>query len=395
MADWSFERVLSEPGLRLTSDEKAAILSRMPPPSAQDGQIYIDGVFEGGGVRGIAFLGALRCCSDLGFRWRKLAGTSAGAITAAFVAANFEIDELERVVGGMDFMQFLTQKTSWLILNGNPADDLRSPVQMMLFLLAARKLGQYSSEPFRAWLDSNLKKRGLATFSDIKANSGDLELKVVISDISQGEMLVIPDDLVFPDYDDPKGRSLQEQLNLKTPDDFPIAEAVRLSMSIPLFFEPGELGDRKRKIVDGGILSNFPLWLYDVQPPAAKAVNNEASKASPKKCPRWPTFGFRLVEDSVRRSNNITGPFGLLGGMFKTMMVARDRYHLNQRDEGRVINIDVTTANVTATEFDLSTTKKNILYRQGYLVTKQFFLEKWNWNKHLQVRGFDPKDVLP
>ncbi|MBD2461157.1 patatin-like phospholipase family protein [Oscillatoria sp. FACHB-1407] len=395
MADWSFEQVLKEPGLRITPDEKAEILTRMPPPSSQDNQIYIDGVFEGGGVRGIAFLGALRCCADLGFRWRKLAGTSAGAITAAFVAADFQIDDLEQVVGGMDFMQFLTKKTSWLILNGNPADDLRSPVQMMLFLLLARKLGQYSSEPFRAWLDSNLKRRGLATFADIKANPSGLELKVVISDISKGEMLVLPDDLVYSDSDDPQKRSLQQQLKLKTPDDFPIAEAVRLSMSIPLFFEPGELGDRKRKIVDGGILSNFPLWLYDVPPPDVKGSNGEAPKVSVKKCPRWPTFGLRLVEDSLKQSNNITGPFGLLGGMFKTMMVARDRYHLNQRDEGRVINIDVTAAKVTATEFDLSNDKKNILYRQGYLTTKRFFLEKWNWNEHLRMRGFDPNDLMP
>lgn len=395
MSDWSFKQVLDEPGLRLTADEKADILTRMPPPSSKDGQIYVDGVFEGGGVRGVAFLGALRCFNDLGFRWRKLAGTSAGAITAAFVAANFQIDELEQIVGGMDFMKFLTKKTSWLILNGNPADDLRSPVQMMLFLLLARKLGQYSSEPFREWLDSNLKKRGLATFSDIKANPGDLELKVVISDISQGEMLVLPDDLITIDPGDPRKRSLREQLKLEAADDFSVAEAVRLSMSIPLFFEPGELGDRKRKIVDGGILSNFPLWLYDVQRPPMTSAPDDLPKVNIKKCPRWPTFGLRLVEDNLRQENSITGPFGLLGGMFKTMMVARDRYHLNQRDEGRVINIDVTAANVTATEFDLSKEKKDVLYRQGYLTAKRFFLEKWNWNKHLQLRGFDPSELQP
>lgn len=381
MVTW-IETVLQEPGLRLSTSEIASIRSRMPYP--ENGQLYADGVFEGGGVRGIAFLGALRCFADVGIRWRKVAGTSAGAITAALVAADYSLDELEAIVGGMDYMALLSHKTSRWIWNGNPAKDLQHPLWMIVSLLMARQLGQYSSLPFRQWLAQHLEQRGVRTFTDVRSR-GDCELKVVVSDITRGEMLVLPDDLDLVDLTDPQSRSLKEQLvpPLSHRNQFSIAEAVRLSMSIPLFFEPGILGTpgtpSERKIVDGGILSNFPLWIYDVKPTAADPI---------KTCPRWPTFGLRLVEQDNYADRSIKGPFDILGSMVRTMMVARDQYHVNRANCDRVIAIDVTDAQVTATEFNLSETQKQILYRMGYLHAKTFLLYQWDWQAHLARRGF-------
>lgn len=377
------KQVLGEPGLRMTAAEKAAILERMPPPAA-NGQIYVDGVFEGGGIRGIAFLGALRCCADVGLTWRKVAGTSAGAITAALVAADFPIEHLEKIIGGMNFMEFLTEKTSPIILNGDPADDLSHPLWLILWLQLAVKSGQYSGEPFRRWMAGTLRKQGITTFSSLKERSTDgvrRELKVVASDVSRGEMLVLPDDL-------PR---LQEQLGYRDPGEFEIAEAVRLSMSIPLFFEAGRMGSSK--IVDGGILSNFPLWIYDFKP--GQSAEGGCAKRSQQTCPRWPTFGLRLVQQNNQQGRLIQGPFDVLRAMFSTMMVARDQYHLSQGKQDRVIDIDVTEARVTATEFNLSDDKKRILYRTGYLAMKNFLLGSaaqpaWNWDEHLRRRGFDP-----
>lgn len=380
MKDWCSDAILLEPNLRLTAEEKSKILAKMPPPSIQDHQIYVDAVFEGGGVRGIAFLGALRCCDDLGFRWRKLAGTSAGAITAAFVAANFPIDDLETLVGCMDMTTFLTDKTSPFIFNGNPANDLRQPVRMVLNLLLVGKLGQYSSDPFQQWLDRNLQTQGLKTFADLDNDPIGRDLKVIVSDITRGQMVVLPDDL-----------SRYPELNLQNQKTYGVAEAVRLSMSIPFFFKPENLGSSK--IVDGGILSNFPLWLYDVKRTSEGTVAppNPSSSQPPRKYPRWPTFGFRLTDSDLEKDVPIQGPFDLLGAMFRTMMVAHDRFHLDARNTSRIININVGKAKVTATEFDLSDQKKNELYRAGYLAAKKFFLEQWSWDEHLRLRGFDPE----
>jgi len=63
-------------------------------------------VFEGGGVLGLAFLGAARCCAEVGIRWKGLAGTSAGAITASLLAAVEKNDDLERLFAGLDFLHW-------------------------------------------------------------------------------------------------------------------------------------------------------------------------------------------------------------------------------------------------------------------------------------------------
>ncbi|MBW3584307.1 MAG: patatin-like phospholipase family protein [Cyanobacteria bacterium 0813] len=373
MSKWYPQQILQEPGVRITAMEKQTILSKFPPPD-ENGEIYADGVFEGGGVRGVAFLGALRCCSDLGIRWRKLAGTSAGAITAAVLATDLSIDDLEEILGQLDYSIFLTKKNSPLILNGDPADDLQSPAWTLLFLTVSRQMGEYSAQPFRQWLEAMLGRGKLHTFADVKQIVKDRELKVVISNLTRGEMLVLPDDLNRRDSTD--SDALYEQLGLKSAEDFIVAEAVRLSMSIPLFFEPGKLGDDL--IVDGGILSNFPLWIYD-----------KPSVGSTPAVPRWFTFGFRLVDTGIETKAKIDTPLSMLAAMFRTMMKARDRYHQREMDKGRVINIDVTEAGVTTTDFNLDGDRKANLYRLGYMYTKRFFLSaNFSWEKHLKARGF-------
>lgn len=364
MAIWDPARTREKAGLSLTDAERSAILAKLPP--AEDGTYCADAVFEGGGVKGTAFLGALRCFDDVGVRWKKVAGTSAGAITAALVVADLSIDALEQTIGGLDYeATFLPQKTSPFIFNGDPKDDLDKPVGMILGLLTNQKLGQYSTEPFKRWLEGVLGDR-LRTFKDIAWRDGRA-LKVVVSDISLGEMLVLPDDL---------GRRIQGQRiedGVERSLEFEVAEAVRLSMSIPLFFTPGQLGSST--IVDGGVLSNFPLWLFDVT-----ATN---------KPPRWPTFGLRLSEDGQRQ--RIGNAIDIFSALLQTAMKASDRYHLQRNGQGRVININ--TEGVSATAFNLTNETKDDLYINGYRDTKKFLLEEWSWEKHLKLRGYDPASL--
>lgn len=372
-------------GLRLTSEEKQYILSKMHPP-APDGYRYADAVFEGGGIKGIALLGALRCCDDLGLRWQKLAGSSSGSLTATLLAANFPIDLLEQELGEYDYMQLLRQKTSPLIFSGDPRDDMGFPFWMMFFLFVTRRLGQYSSKPLHCWVTSMLKSRNIKTFADL--NKGEKQLKVVASDISRREMLLLPDDLnpAAPNLDCQE-QALREKLlkryGLENYLDFNVADAVRLSMSIPLFFEPGKLGDYV--ILDGGVVSNFPLWIYDVEQQPGQPVSPETP---PARLPRWPTFGFRLLDNSTERQSQIKGVFDIFSASLRTMAEARDRYHLREMDRGRTIDIDVTSAGVTTTQFNVKPAEKATLYRLGYEYTKKFFLSDWDWSEHLKQRGF-------
>ena len=208
-------------GLGLNEAEAARIQAKFPANSSpQAGIFYADGVFEGGGVLGLAFLGAAGCFAEVGIRWKGLARTSAGAITASLLGV--AIDDLERIFGAVDFRSFVGEKTSRRIIDFHPSEDLDHPAQMLVRLLVAQQLGQYSSEPFRRWLQDSLKLGGVATFTDIGKDDPEHWLKVVVSDLTHGQMLVLPDDL-------PEGERAT----------FPVAEAVRLSMSIPLFFARG------------------------------------------------------------------------------------------------------------------------------------------------------------
>jgi NTE family protein len=374
---WKPAEISAEQGLvRLTSEEKELIFRQLP---RTNNEIYADAVFEGGGVKGIAFLGALRCCSDLGIKWKKLAGTSAGAITAALVAADFTIEQLEAAIGGLNFMDFLSQKTSPLILNGDPKDDLDNPLWMIGNLQAAGKRGEYSTEPFKAWLDDTL--GDIKTFNHVQ-NKGH-ELKIIVSDISQGQMLVLPDDVITASS--PEDLKSQEEflpklLALPENKALSVAEAVRLSMSIPFFFEPGTLG--KSTIVDGGILSNFPLWIYDVDSKDGKP-------------PAWPTFGFRLTnQQKPKLSMNVNNAASLntmemFMQIMHTMNVASDRYHLRKSEDNRVIELN--DNGIKATQFNLTNDDKTRLYVDGYNNTRNFFLKKWDWNQHLRLRGFQPE----
>ena len=75
-------------------------------------------------------------------------------------------------------------------------------------------------------------------------------LRIITSDITNGKLVVLPNDLKIMDLD---------------PEMFPVAKAVRMSCSVPYFFEPVKIrvGNQTNVFVDGAVLSNFPMWLFN------------------------------------------------------------------------------------------------------------------------------------
>jgi predicted acylesterase/phospholipase RssA len=96
---------------QLKASDKLFILSNSQLEDALEGVTIsdkADAVFEGGGVKGIALAGALKGAEHLGVRWQKVAGTSAGAITACLLAAGYTADELITILTEkMDFNKFM------------------------------------------------------------------------------------------------------------------------------------------------------------------------------------------------------------------------------------------------------------------------------------------------
>jgi NTE family protein len=186
------------------------------------------------------------------------------------------------------------------------------------------------------------------------------KLQVIASDVSRGKMLVLPWDIA--DY------GMQ-------PDDLEVASAVRMSMSLPFFYEPVILHDRAGQpcyIVDGGILSNFPVWLLD--------------DGSPE--PPWPTLGYKLVEPDAGKPHAITGPISLFGAMFATMLEAHDARYIEDKDFVRTIVIP--TLGVRTTDFDLSRDMSTRLYESGRKAAEDFF-QHWDFESYkAQYRQMPP-----
>lgn len=305
-----------------------------------------DGVFEGGGVKGLGLVGAVAYAEENGYQWERLAGTSAGAMVACLLAAGYTAQEIKACLTELDYEIFK-----------DPATIVKVPVISSLVGLLFFK-GLFRGKRVEIWLRDLLMQKGIKTFGDLyrkEDNSGEASrLRVIASDLSRGRMLVLPDDLVDYGY---------------KPWQFEVATAVRMSISIPYFFQPVVLpcqqvrSTGKSYIVDGGLLSNYPIWLFDSKEP-----------------PRWPTFGFRLVEPDYLEPHEIKGPISLFGAMVSTILEAHDERHIKDSNFDRTIAIP--TLGVKTTDFGIQAERRQRLYEAGYDSARAFF-SKWRWNNYV------------
>ncbi|WP_113930871.1 patatin-like phospholipase family protein [Bacillus sp. P14.5] len=292
----------------------------------------IDGVFSGGGIKGLALIGAYRAIEEKGFRFKRLAGTSAGAIIAGFIAAGYNSENLLSIMDEIDLSD---------LLDKNP---LLSSVPFVRWLKVYWKLGLYKGDALEQWIEEKLRVRGIYTFADLRPGA----LRVVASDLSNGRLIVLPDDL--EKYGIPK-------------ETFPVARAIRMSASLPYFFEPVRLKslDGLNLVVDGGVLSNFPMWLFD--------------KENTKKV--RPVLGIKLSHDAQERpKNKIQNAIELYAALFQTMKDAHDSRYISRKHSTNVIFIP--TEGVLTTEFELTDEKKRELAGYGYNMAKEF-LRGWSF----------------
>lgn len=363
-------------------------------------------------MKGIGIAGALQgFAADPNYpikRWVNVAGASAGAIIASFLAVKGDegVADLGPLLDRMPFAKFQDFPRGGRLLGGVPN----------LF----RNGGLARGDVFRDWFGEEI---GGATFAAVKAPDGERSrLKLVAVDVTNGQLLLLPDDL--PLY------RLPGQSAPIDPDTFPIAHAVRMSMSIPYFFEPVQLvrdqvrctdgggtelasgsvvdrlavtaanaiaardGRAEAKfeeiagdppvalIVDGGTLSNFPVWIFDVDP----AEGGE----SPKRL----TFGFTL-----------TGGRSVMGGggeaiklaprpirfgvqIVRTAMSAWDARFASHSTRVRTVTIDA--GDVGTTDFKLSAPRRAKLAESGRQAAADY-LSRFDPGSIRNTHGARPK----
>jgi NTE family protein len=321
---------------------------------------YADLVFEGGGVKGIGLAGAIATLEERGYQHQNVAGTSAGSISAALLAAGYSAAELREIIMTLDYRQF--QDKGW--------EDKVPLIERSLSMLL--DLGLYEGDVFLEWIRERLEAKGIRTFADlVHPDFADdprfrSRLQVVASDVTTHELLVLPRDA--------------KKLGIE-PDELDVALAVRMSMSIPVFFEPVRFENPKtgdlHVIVDGGMLSNYPIWLFDCDDGAP---------------PDWPTFGMLLVEPKPRVQIGARLPKPKMAGrgagavidymkaLAQTMMEAHDRLYIEQSSYARTIPIP--TLGVGTTEFDLSKERALALFDSGRWAAENF-LDKWDFDAYI------------
>ncbi|MES4785510.1 MAG: hypothetical protein C4294_06505 [Nitrospiraceae bacterium] len=220
--------------------------------------------------------------------------------------------------------------------------------------------GIFEGKFFEDWLRNPLKAKRVRTFKDLIMKPFQdnprfrYKLQVIAADISHGRLLRLPQDI--------------EQYG-ENPDDLDVARTVRMSMSIPFFFEPVKLTHKKidevSYIVDGGVLSNFPVWLFD-----------EGQE------PAWPTFGFKLVEPAEEVEgvkHTINGPITMLAALFSTLMEAHDARYIAGQNFARTIAIS--TLDVRTTDFDITPQKSEALFKSGQAAAREFF-KSWDFETY-------------
>ena len=322
-----------------------------------------DLVLSGGGVKGIGLVGAVVALMDAGYRAQRVSGTSAGSIVGAVVAAasmgdQLNPEEVKELALQLDYHKFT-----------DPGPLERLPV-LGPPLAVLRGNGIYKGDYAHDWVRSQLENLGVRTFRDLAIRDDSLppeqryKLVVTVADVTTGQLVRLP-----WDYRRVYGLDPDEQW---------VADAVRASMAIPFFFRPVMLQSTTgltSTLVDGGILSNFPIDSLD---------------RADGRTPRWPSFGVTVLPNLPEGNDKVIpglapirmlGPPHLLESVITTVLVGRDQAYLSQPwVNARAIRVDST--DVGFLDFDISDNEIEALYAKGYAAAEKF-LSTWDWAVYL------------
>ena len=323
-------------------------------------------VFEGGGVKGIAYVGAMQVLSQRGLLndIMRVGGTSAGAINALIFALGYDLQAQREILNSTDFRKFMDDSFGYI-------KD---------FKRLWTEFGWHKGDFFSDWVGSLIKRKLgtiTATFVDLQ-KAGCPDLYVIGTNLSTGYAEIFSRER-FPDM--------------------PLVTAVRISMSIPLFFRAKRFGERNDVYVDGGVMQNYPVKLFDRQryidmereSNAARFTdyyNRENARFLLERPGRSPyayncqTLGLRL--DTAEEIALFRYDEPLKGEAIKTFphyaralitafMQVQENQHLHSDDWQRTIYIN--TLDVKTTDFNLTDEKKRALIQQGIDGAETYF--KW------------------
>lgn len=323
--------------------------------------IECDAVFEGGGIKGIGLVGAASALEKSGYKFINVAGSSAGSIVAALIAAGYCSDDLEKEMLKLNYEKFKGKDF---------LDYLGFPGKLLSLSLS---LGIFNIDFLESWVEDLLNKKNIRAFGDINGCCSDekykfgknkCRLQITAVDLSEEKILILPDDLSC--------------FGIK-PESFSIAKAVRFSCSIPLFYEPNILTDARgcnHYIVDGGLMSNYPIWILD--------DGNKLNR---------PVFGFKFITEPDSQKLCATDKkdklkiFDYIKTVISAGLDSKVQYeHTIKGDEERTVKIPVIIneaqkyKKIKSTDFEITKRESELLFQNGFVAGKKF-LKGWDFEK--------------
>jgi NTE family protein len=323
-----------------------------------------DLVLEGGGARGVALVGAVTAMSEAGYVFPRIAGTSAGAmlggVAAAMQRAGEPVDRLREVALDIDFARFADRGAL-----GRVAGPFAPLVDVGELLV---ENGLFRGDALHEFVARTLADYGVRTWADLRLaddegtslpESHRYALVVTVSDISRRRLVLLPWD--YREYG-------------LDPDTQPVADAIRMSAGLPFFFRPVHL--RGSLMIDGGLLSNYPITVFD---------------RTDGRPPRWPTFGVKLTgrPPTTPRTHPVEGPLSYLLAVVNTVMTALDAQSLDDPCVRRR-TVFLHSKDVSATDFDLDRETKKEMIDDAARVARDF-LAHWDFAAYVRsCRGGEP-----
>jgi predicted acylesterase/phospholipase RssA len=299
--------------------------------------------FEGGGVRSAAHAGAYGAAYDAGIRFSRVAGSSAGSVVAALVAAGATPASIKRRLLETDFMVL----TAPAEIRAAPFKKSGLPKAVALAGLFHGKLvkaikagGIYSTSAVRTWIERSLREvlaeqgkqvpERPVSFSDLV-----LPLHIVAADVQQGQPRV---------------------WSLETTPNESVAFAVQASCAIPVFFQP--VSSDTSVLVDGGAVSNLPTHVF----PANKGHPGRFSDK---------TLAFRLRSSAPTRSLQFEEAKDFALGLASTLVTSATQIQQSLQDGVYYVEID--TGDIGATDFDRMTPEvRRKLFDNGVKAVEKF-----------------------
>jgi NTE family protein len=330
---------------------------------SQQKNSYTNLAMEGGGVRGIAYAGALSVLEKQGVLLHidNVAGSSAGAIAGLLVSVGYSAKEIDSIMEELPVQQFNDGKGGLFGKYKRVKNDF----------------GIYEGKKFETWLQHL-----------VKSKTGNPELTFFqLHQLHLSNML-------YKDLYCTGTNLSRQQLEIFSFEHTPqmsVALAVRISGSVPLYFEPVALNDQKEKIkkgdtssyinyyVDGGMLCNYPISMFDTCMENQNPLLCNNVKFNPH------TIGIKLERpeqiDSLQKNNITIPPYAVnnfnqyLAAFSNLMIETLNRKYPNLENErGRTIY--VSQGNISSRVKKTKQQDKLLLYENGVKAATNFFANK-------------------